>query len=155
MTSVAKTTPDPITTSGARGLLDWVKQYQPYLFKYIQKNLPAGVASGMGIGMLGDDSTDSAPTTTATPDWSATLQSLVGAFGTAYLTKTQVDAQTQIFNAQLERAKAGLPPLAIDPTQFGLPAPTVNLGLSSGTSQLFIYGGAAALLVYLLKGRKS
>lgn len=149
MSTVAKSTPNPIRTTGAQGFLDWLKAYQPYLFKAVKDKLPKQALSGLGIDALTND-TSAASSTGASPSWLDTIKNLVTAAGTAYLTKSQVDAQKDILDMQLTRARQGLSPLAIDPTTFGLPGPSVNVGLSSDTSKLLMYGGlaAAALLLF-------
>lgn len=77
----------------------------------------------------------------ATPSWMSDISSAISAVGQAYLTKTQIsDAQT-IFNTNLQRAQAGLSPLPTNPADYGLPSPTVNVGLASGTSNMLMWGG--------------
>jgi hypothetical protein len=53
--------------------------------------------------------------------------------------------QKQLLQVQVDRAKAGLPPL--DVSQY---TPGVNVGLSKDTQQLLIYGGIAAIVAVLL-----
>lgn len=67
---------------------------------------------------------------------------------TGLLTYTQI----QFLNANLERAKAGLPPL--NASDY---SPSVNVGLDPKIRDLLIYGGVAFIGVYLFttlkKGR--
>jgi hypothetical protein len=93
------------------------------------------------------NATDSAP---ATPSWLDSIGTAIQAAGQAYLTKTQVDAASQIFQTNLTRAQQGLPPIPTNPTAYGLPAPTVNFGLaSSATTPLLLIGGGIALIILL------
>jgi hypothetical protein len=99
------------------------------------------------------NSTDSSA---ADPSWLSSIGSAITAAGQAYLTKTQIDAQSQIFNVNLTRAQQGLPPIPTNPTAYGLPAPTVNFGLASGaTSTLFMIAGGLGLLWLLSSAMKS
>lgn len=120
-----------------------------------------------GLGAFGDSTDDSAlqeivissspevppvsSTTAGTdasaadPSWVNALSSAVQAAGQAYLTKTQLDAAQSIFNTNLQRANKGLPPIPTNPTQYGLPAPTVNVGLAQGTLTPLLWGGGILL----------
>ncbi|HEV8612325.1 MAG TPA: hypothetical protein VGQ73_02370 [Gemmatimonadales bacterium] len=90
------------------------------------------------------NATDSAA---ADSSWLTGVSNALQLASQAYLTKTQVDAQNQIFQTNLQRAQQGLPPIPINPTAYGLPAPTVNVGLTSTTTQalLWVAGGLGAL----------
>lgn len=103
------------------------------------------------------DAINATDSSAATPDWMSSISSAIQAAGQAYLTKTQVDAASQIFQTNLQRAQAGLPPIPTNPTQYGLPAPTVNLGLSSTTQSavLWIAGGLGVILLFGMMGRRS
>jgi len=83
----------------------------------------------------------------ADSSWLTGVSNALQLAGQAYLTKTQVDAQNQIFQTNLQRAAQGLPPIPTNPTAYGLPAPTVNVGLSSTTTSLLLWvaGGVGAL----------
>jgi hypothetical protein len=92
----------------------------------------------------------------ASPSWLDSISSAIQAAGTAYLTKTQVDAQQQIFNVNLQRAQHGLPPIPTNPTAYGLPAPTVNFGLAGGTqSTLMWLAGGLGVIILLASFAKS
>jgi hypothetical protein len=59
------------------------------------------------------------------------------------------DTQRRLLNVQIERARAGLPPL--DTSQYGV---GVNVGLSPSTIQAILLGGAGiALALYLGRRR--
>lgn len=90
--------------------------------------------------VVNDFSTDNVPQTAATASdpWSKFAEVL--GFGvTAY-------NQQQLIQANLERAKLGLPP--IDASNL---APTVNVGVSPEIKQLVMIGGLGLLLYFLLK----
>lgn len=93
------------------------------------------------------NATDSAG---AEPDWVSSVSSALQLASQAYLTKTQVDATNQLFNTNLQLAQKGLPLIPTNPTAYGLPAPTVNLGVnrSTLTPVLMVVGGLGALYVF-------
>jgi hypothetical protein len=101
------------------------------------------------------NATDSAA---ADPSWLSSVSSALQLAGQAYLTKTQVDASQQIFNTNLSLAQRGLPMIPTNPTAYGLPAPTVNFGLSSGTMStgVMVVGGILGvwLLISLSSGKR-
>lgn len=75
--------------------------------------------------------------------WIDTLQKLVPAL-------TMTVQQVQLMQLNIERAKNGLPP--IDIAQYS--GIGVNVGLSSSTKNLLIYGGIALVAVFFLtRGR--
>jgi hypothetical protein len=88
----------------------------------------------------------------ADPSWVADVGSAISAIGQVYLTKTQVDAQNQIFQTNLTRAQQGLPPIPTNPTAYGLPAPTVNVGLSATTQSAVLWIAGGIGLIILLSG---
>jgi hypothetical protein len=90
------------------------------------------------------DPIPTATTNATTSSWADAAKNLIMSAGQAYLTKTQLDAQGKILDAQLERAKMGLPPLNINPASYGL-QPTIGVGLTSSTQNLVLYGGIALL----------
>lgn len=139
----------PITTTGAAGFLEWLKRYQPLFYNKLKEQIPAGT---IGMGALSDGATGdtAANTTTASPSFMDSVSSILTGLGTAYLTKTQVDAQQQLWNVQLQRAQAGLAPLSINPAQYGLPGPQVGVGLSASTQTFLMWGAIGIAAVYLL-----
>ena len=72
----------------------------------------------------------------------------ISAISRAMTTVAMADYQRRILNAQLERARQGLPPL--QPSEY---APAINVGLSPQTRNLLIYGGLALVAVLLLRRR--
>lgn len=78
-------------------------------------------------------------------------QDLIGLTTQALTAYTQFRSQDQIMQLNVERARAGLPP--IDPTAYG---PAVGVGLDARTRELLQYaliGGGALLLFALMKKR--
>lgn len=149
-----------ITEKGGKGFLMWVRANQPRLYAEFLRHYNTQSVSGLGMGATDDPLTPSFvysmsdPAQTAapappTPSWVDSVTNLFKAAGQAFLTKTQVDAQGKLLDTQLARARAGLPPLNIDPSSYGL-QPTVGVGLTSSTQSLLMYGGLAALGVWLL-----
>lgn len=105
---------------------------------------PTSVSDATSAAVI--NATDSSA---ADPSWLSSVSTAISAVGQAYLTKTQIDASQQIFNTNLQRAQAGLPPIPTNPTAYGLPAPTVNFGLSSTTLTplLWLGGGLGVILL--------
>lgn len=139
--------------------LQWLQKWQPDLYRVAKKKLPAAALAGLGIApgeptltsITLDTSLVSAPTVSTAPSWSDTLKDVVTAASSAYLTKTQLDAQKKILDLQIQRQRAGLPPADIDPSSYGVPQ--VRLGLSTDTKTLLMWGAGLAgggLLLYLI-----
>lgn len=94
----------------------------------------------------------------ASASWASDIGSAVTAATTAALGIVQVNDAQKIFNTNLQRAQQGLAPIPTNPTTYGLPAPTANIGLTSGTtSTLLLLGGllAAGLVLSSFAGKKS
>jgi len=94
--------------------------------------------------------TDSGATSTNT--WLDTLQSITSSIGQVYTTYLTAQGQANI--AQLNQAliAAGKPPLTS--AQIASLTPGVNFGLSPQTQQLVMYGGIAALGIYLFSSMR-
>lgn len=132
-----------------------------------------------GFGFLGDDSALSTPSTdtsslnvssdvqsaidnadTSPPstDWASAISSAMQAAGQLYLGVQQQNANSQIFKTNLALAQAGKPLIPTNPTQYGLPSPTLNVGLDPATqSAIWWIGGGvvvAIVLASLAKSRK-
>ena len=75
-------------------------------------------------------------------------ESWISAISRAMSVVAMADYQRRILNAQLERARQGLPPM--QPSEY---APAINVGLSPQTRNLLIYGGLALVAVLLLRRR--
>ena len=75
--------------------------------------------------------------------WIDTLQRVLPALVTGY-------QQKQLLDVQIQRAKAGLPPLNV--SEY---APGVQVGVDSSTQRLLMMGGALALgLAFILTRRR-
>lgn len=147
-------TRQPIGATGTKGFLLWLKDRQPYLYRKIEKKIPAPQLAGLG-GM--DPLVTTASSSPASSTIVDALKNLVLGAGQVLLTKEQLKAQQKIVDLQLERARAGLPPADIDPTQYGLPAPSVKLGVDPEISRMLKIGGIAlglGFLAYLVLGSR-
>jgi hypothetical protein len=104
------------------------------------------------LGALGQTADSSATDTTAAPatGW---LQNLITGITQYKVGQQQLDAISQVNQINIQRAAAGLPPIAM-PT---LGQPGVNIGLSSDVQTLLMYGalgvGALVVLNMFLKRR--
>jgi hypothetical protein len=82
----------------------------------------------------------------ASNSWLADIGSAMQAATQAALAVTQVKDAQSIFNINLQRAQQGLSPIATNPSVYGLPAPTANIGLTSGTQNMvMVVGGLLAV----------
>lgn len=160
-------TSQAISTTGPRGYFQWLKQNQPKIYAAILPKLKAQGLSGLGDDNLEFDSnldsftlppvtavsadtssatvdpTVTAPTGTAPASWVNNIQSLVGTAASAYLTASQINAQSQLTTIQLQRAAQGLSPLAVSPGAYGLPTVTAPIKLST----VLLFGGLGLLVV--------
>ena len=84
--------------------------------------------------------TAATPSQPATPSWLADLGSAFKTGAQAFLGYTQVKDAQQIFNVNLQRAQQGLPPIPTNPVNYGLPAPTANIGLTDQTQKALLWG---------------
>ena len=78
-------------------------------------------------------------------DWNAFLGNLTQLIGTGLT----IDAQRQLLRANIERAKAGLPP--IDSSQY---MPGVNVGLTSQTQKTVLLVAGIAAVALVMSSRK-
>lgn len=97
------------------------------------------ILRGAGLAGLGDASNIFGTDTAATGGQSSPFDPA---------TVTAVNSEL-VFGSNLFRAWAGQPPLNVAAT-----APAVNVGLTQDTQNLVLLGGAALLLVVLLKGKR-
>ena len=144
-----------IKTRGTKGFLQWMAVALPRTYRGVKRDLQVS-AQVSGLGLI-------EPTATATEapmssSLATTLKEIAQVAAQAYLTREQVQAQQKILNLQLERARQGLAPLNIDPTTYGLPSPSVGVGLTADTKQLLTWGaiGAGALFLFstLIGGKR-
>jgi hypothetical protein len=153
-----------LRVTGPKGYLVWLALNQPRLYKQIRPRLLASMPanlSGFGSTNLSltamgvSPAIESDPLINAAPSgasskWADTLQTILGAAATVYTTKTQIDAQKRINDMQLDRLRQGLPPLNIDPGQYGLATASASIGVSEGTRKWLTYGGLAVVGAWIL-----
>lgn len=153
------------TDVGAQGFLKWLKISMPAVYRDILPDLKrlqaeAKAASLSGVGAFGESGVSidvPAGTANASSTWTDQIKNLVQAWGQYKLTSEQLKTASKITDANLERARLGLPPLPYDAGQLGL-APTVNVGLTGSTASLVKYGAIGVglfLLANMLTGRRS
>jgi hypothetical protein len=144
-----------VTSRGQKGFFEWVKKALPKTYAGIRSEL----SQGAKLSGLGD--VDPAAQATEAPGTSSlanTIRDIATVAGQVYLSTAQVKAQQQILNVQLQRMQAGLSPLPIDPTTYGLPQPTFGVNLSASTQKTLFYiagGIGVALLLGLLGGGRA
>jgi hypothetical protein len=128
----------------ANQFLSWLQVNKPDVYglmKIMRKDLiTTGPLSGLG------DSTDPNSVT----DWAAGVTNFLTQVAPAVL---QFKSQQSLINANLERAKQGLPPLDASSV-----TPGVNIGISPQTQQLLMWAGIGALAlggayIFLKHGR--
>lgn len=150
-----------ISATGTKGFLSYLKFAQPALYREFKKKvvMPTSGLEGLGLEPLVSsmtlnvatptldiaDSSSSAPMASSLAN---TFSDIIKGISTAYLTKQQIDAQSNLMDIQLQRAKQGLAPLNIDPATYGL-QPTIGVGLTASTQKLLMYGGIGLLAVML------
>lgn len=138
-----------VTTPGAKGFFEWMQRALPQTYKGVRREFSS--ASGVsGMGLVAPDPATAASTAPMTPSFMDTIREMAQVAGQAYLTTQQVKAQQQILNVQLDRQARGLAPLAIDPTTYGLPQPSIGISLSPQTQKLVMYGGIGLILAVVL-----
>lgn len=177
---------DPSKDKGALGFLKWAQAALPTpvyaaVLQAAQGQSAQYRAAGLS-GVFGDAPDDSSGMTTisfdpssinapnvdlssvasaqpASTDWASAISSALQVAGQAYLTKTQVDSMNSIAQINIQRAQQGLPPLPTDPSLYGVPGPSVSVGLSAATTQTLLYlglgVGAIWLLTSVMSGKKA
>lgn len=87
------------------------------------------------------------------PSWLDSINSLAGKIGSLVGTVTAADAQRQLIDLNLERAKRGLAPISASAV-----APQMNVGIAPDVKNLLVYGalgiGGAMLVSRFLKSRR-
>lgn len=119
-------------------------------------NVSTGVTSGGPTNAPVSAVTAATSSQPASSSWVADISAAVNAATSAFTNYQQVqDAQT-LFNANLARAQQGKPPIGSNPTAYGLPSPTAQLGaLSSGTGLMLVLGLVALLAIPALASNRS
>lgn len=136
-----------ITQRGTKGFLRWTQANLPRTYRGVKKELQSS-AKLSGLGVI--DPLATASDQPMSSSLAQTLKELAQVAAQTYLTKEQIQAQNKIMNIQLQRAQAGLAPLNIDPATYGLPSPSIGVGLTGDTKQLLIYGGLGVGALWLL-----
>jgi hypothetical protein len=144
-------TGNPYST-GMRGFWAWARVKNPRLYA---SGLPAmrqrTAMSGLGITGTAAEAAISADNVGATPvPVIDKIKEILLGVSSAYLTNEQMKAQKKILDVQLARAQAGLAPLDIDMSAYGLTGPSVGVGIESNTLKYLAWGAAALAAVYLL-----
>lgn len=113
-------------------------------------SLTSGVDTSGVSTSINDAVTSAAPTdSSSSSSWLSNISSLISAAGTAVLTADQISTANKVTNLQISQAQAGKAPINL--SAYGLSTtPGVNLGLSSSTQNLLMWGGVGLLGVWLL-----
>lgn len=141
----------PAYPNGMRGFFAWMAVRNPRLYKV---GLPAvksrSALSGLGItGPSAVAATVVSETGPVAPSLADKIKDILLGVSQAYLTSEQMKAQKKVLDAQLARAQAGLPPLDIDMSKYGM-GPSATVGISQGTQSFLLWGLAAAGAIYLV-----
>lgn len=141
-----------INARGTKGFLEWMRSNLPRTYAGV-KNEFSRVTRLQGLGLIPDPIT-TASETAPSSSWAKTLQEVAQVAAQVYLTKEQVQAQNRVLNMQLQRAQQNLPPLDINLSQFGLPQPSMNVGMDPDTKQFLMIGGIAAAALFLFSSMR-
>jgi hypothetical protein len=138
----------PGNPRGMRGFFAWLGTKQPGIARAVAERLrDRGTLGDLGITAPAAVTTSQGPVAQTTAD---KIKDIVLGVSQAYLTYEQMRAQKKVLDLQLQRAQSGQPPLDIDLDRYGIPGPSVSVGLSPTTKNLLIYGGVGLAAVYLL-----
>lgn len=138
---------------GTKGFLQWVQTRLPRLYSDIKREFQdANQLAGLGLGLV--DPTSMATTAPTSSSLSQTFMDIAQVAAQTYLTKTQIDAQKKILNMNLDRAKQGLTPLDINPANYGLPGPSVGVGMTEDTKKFLMFGGLGLAALFLVSQLK-
>lgn len=140
----------PVQDTGAKGFLNWLKRYQPAIYARIGKKADAITLAGLGLTSPTDPATG-ASTAMMSSTVADRLKDLVTVAAQVYLTKEQMDANKKILDFQLSRAQQGLAPLDINPAQYGVPTPSVSVGMADDVKTYLKWGGLVGGGYLLLK----
>lgn len=135
---------------GMRGLFQWMRVRAPRLHAKAYPAVKASALSGIGIT---DDVTSAAQVTTETAPVSSgiaqRIKDILMGVSQAYLTAEQMKMQKKVIDTQIARAQAGLPPLDIDLSRYGV-GPSATVGISQDTQRLLLWVAAGLGAVYLV-----
>lgn len=129
----------------------------PELYSEVKRDFSRARASTLnGVGVLplpaGLSVIDPIAVSTqepATRTFTQTITDIANVFAQGYLTREQAKAQQKILDTQLQLAREGKPPLDIDPSRYGVPGPSVGVGLTEDTKRLLMYGAGFAALLFI------
>lgn len=119
------------TYGGVKGLLQWVRAEHPAAYRALEKSRPELLRAD-GLAGLGD----AASVVTNVTDQANKIAAAVLPF-------LQLNAQRKLLNAQVTRAKQGLPPL--DVSQVQLPAARVEVDAGANIGKYARWAGIAGL----------
>ena len=137
--------------TGLRGFFNWMRVKDPRMYALAMPAIKTRSALS-GLGITGDAATAAASVSESgpvAPSITDKVKDILTTLSQAYLTNEQLKAQRKVLDFQLKRAQQGLPPLDINMSQYGL-TPTAQVGLTSDTKNLLIWGGAALAAVFLI-----
>lgn len=127
---------------GVRGLLDWLSSNYPAAYAGVKRTRPDLLTSAVVLNGLGDVSATG-----------GALADKINQIAQAALPFLQLNAQRKLLNAQVARAKQGLPPL--DVSNVTLPAARVEVDTGRNVSKYVKLAGAGLLALgalYVLRG---
>ena len=133
---------------GMRGFFLWLRQTQPALHaKAVGRIESQGALAGLGLTTPTDVTSTEGPVSSSVAD---KIKDVLLGLSSAYLGVQQVNAQKKLLDVQLQRAQQGLAPLNINPADYGVTGPTMNVGLTGDTQKMLMYGGLALVAVIVL-----
>lgn len=147
MSKIAFINPTRGGPRGTKGFLTWLRDRAPNYYRPVMEEFQNGQLSGLGL--VGPGETEAASEKPLPASVGSTIKDIIAGLSTAYLTKTQADAQKKVLDLQIKRAQAGLAPYDIDLQQYAS-GPTVNVGMSPEVKQMLIWGGIGLAVVLLL-----
>jgi len=157
----------PISDTGMRGFLKWVRQqYPPAVYQQIANGIHQRIPQAFSGYMLGGwrntakfagfadtgtatvDTADAANSTPISPSWVDTISQLVGTATGAYLDVSQQQNQNAILNAQLTAIQNGRAPL---PISLGANGVTFTAAGQTNISTLLIWAGIGFVVLKATK----
>ncbi len=140
LSSGPKTSPYP---NGMRGLFAWMRARNPVLYNRAYSKITSASLNGLGI------TAEVAATEPVQKSVADKIRDILLGVSQAYLTAEQMKMQKKVVDAQIARAQAGLPPLDIDMSRYGI-GPQATVGISGDTQKLLLWIAAGAGAIYLI-----
>lgn len=134
---------------GMRGLFMWMAARQPRLHGKVLARIRESSLSGMGdteATLASSVTTETGPVNTGLAD---RIKDILLGVSQAYLTNEQMKMQKKVIDIQIARAQAGLPPIDIDMSKYGV-GPQATVGISQDTQRLLLWVAAGLGAVYLV-----